>query len=190
MSLTVHAAQHIPTPLAPLPLPVPTAASNLWRLRELCGYGRDDPSHLQHLLARPIQDRLAPTTLPALVAALAVHALGPAHVIIAGDPRAADTTAMLRAAHSAFLPNRILVLSPVGDGDGDVAVRAAFAEVLQSYGGCPQVRGRATAYVCRNRTCSLPVTDAQQLASMLHGGGGGASGGGGGASGDGGGGSL
>jgi uncharacterized protein YyaL (SSP411 family) len=33
----------------------------------------------------------------------------------------------------------------------------------------PAVEGKMTAYVCRNRTCSLPVTSVQELEALLDG---------------------
>ncbi|KAG5178367.1 Six-hairpin glycosidase-like protein [Tribonema minus] len=151
------------------PSAMSVAASNLWRLQELVGYAAD-PNHsshanMLHLLARPIQDRAAMYGMPALTAALATHLMDYALIVIVGEAGAEDTGALLQAAHSVFLPNRILILKPEGgaEADSDAAVRARFRGVLESYGGCPMVRGKATAYVCKQRVCSLPVVEPQQL---------------------------
>ncbi|MFC7332551.1 thioredoxin domain-containing protein [Rhodocista pekingensis] len=78
-------------------------------------------------------------------------------VVVAGDPAAADTSALLRAVHDAGLPT--LVLTPVAPGadlpDGHPAA------------GKGMVGGRAAAYVCRAMACSLPVTDPAALAALL-----------------------
>ncbi len=58
-----------------------------------------------------------------------------------------------------FMPNRVVAGMSSGGGDG-----AAPIPLLESR---EAVGGRATAYVCRNYTCDLPVTDRQALARQL-----------------------
>ena len=88
-------------------------------------------------------------------------ALGPSfEVVIAGDPAAADTRAMLRAFQGRFAPNLVLLLRPPGDAPA-IAELAPFTLDQTSRGG------KATAYVCRNYACRAPTTDvAQALANL------------------------
>ncbi len=58
-----------------------------------------------------------------------------------------------------YLPNRVLV----GLGDDDDHGTAELP-LLKDRG---KIQGRATAYVCRNYTCDLPVTEPQALARQL-----------------------
>jgi len=82
-------------------------------------------------------------------------------VVIAGDPQASDTQAMLAALRMRFLPHAVVVLRPE-DNEGEHIVRLApFTEFQQS------LEGRATAYVCRNFACKQPTTDIDQMLSLL-----------------------
>jgi len=83
---------------------------------------------------------------------------GPAEIAIAGppgDPRTAELhTAALRAAP----PGAVIAL---GDGTGESPIPLLAGREL--------VNGNPAAYVCRNFTCRMPVTDSAALASALSG---------------------
>ncbi|HLF58680.1 MAG TPA: thioredoxin domain-containing protein, partial [Alphaproteobacteria bacterium] len=65
--------------------------------------------------------------------------------------------ALMRAVHDLSLPNRVLqIVAP-----GTELPRAHPAH------GRGRTGGKATAFVCRNGTCSLSVTDAAALAGLL-----------------------
>ncbi len=88
-------------------------------------------------------------------------AAGPAsEIVIAGDPSAADTQAMLHAVRSRFLPNAVVLLRPQGD-DPAIARIAEFtrAQVL--------VGGKSTAYVCRDFACKAPTSEIGALEKLL-----------------------
>ena len=74
-------------------------------------------------------------------------------IVLVGDREAADTQALLARVHACCLPNRILRV--VGSGDSLPEHHPAA--------GKGQSGGRATAYVCRGPTCSLPLTDPDTL---------------------------
>jgi hypothetical protein len=87
-------------------------------------------------------------------------ALSPGQEIaIIGDPAAADTRALLAEVWRRYLPNSVLACAAPTD-------EAALAAVplLANRG---QMDGRATAYVCRNYVCKLPVVEPAALASQL-----------------------
>jgi len=87
--------------------------------------------------------------------------LGPAvEIVIAGDPDAADTRALLREIRSRFLPNAVVILRPPGD-DPPIAKLSEFVREQESRDG------KATAYVCRDFACRAPVTDAAALGKLL-----------------------
>ncbi len=78
-------------------------------------------------------------------------------IVIIGVSGAADTNVMRRAVYEQALPNRILqLLSP------DQKLPASHPAA-----GKTQVGGVATAYVCRGRTCSLPMVDPDLLRREL-----------------------
>ncbi|MEL6442841.1 MAG: thioredoxin domain-containing protein [Bacteroidota bacterium] len=88
--------------------------------------------------------------------------LGDAHeVVIAGDPDAADTQALVRAAAQAFAPNTVTVLRPTDDAAA-VAALAPYAEAMTP------VNERAAAYVCEAFACQAPVNEPDALRAALH----------------------
>ena len=62
-------------------------------------------------------------------------------------------------AYRHYLPNRVLVGLEHDDDHG-----TADLPLLKDRGN---IQGRATAYVCRNYTCDLPVNEPQALARQL-----------------------
>jgi uncharacterized protein YyaL (SSP411 family) len=138
-----------------------TTASNLWRLQEYTGYTTDN---MQQLLALPITDTTARQAMPELMAALTVAMMNYAVVIISGNSSNADTQALLREAQPVFMPNRILMLKPC---EQDASSYALLQHVFDTYNGCAMKNSSATAYVCSNGVCSLPITDVEQLRKKL-----------------------
>ena len=80
-------------------------------------------------------------------------ALAPvAEVAIVGDAADGATNALLAVASGGYAPNRV------------VAMRAADAQsAIPLLADRTQLKGQPTAYVCRDFTCRLPVTDAESL---------------------------
>jgi uncharacterized protein YyaL (SSP411 family) len=91
--------------------------------------------------------RFAGQTLTALEA----MADGPRQVAVVGDPAAAETRAMVRAAHGLVHPGQVIAV-----GDGSTAV----VPLLEARS---LVQGRPTAYACHDFVCDLPVTDPAAL---------------------------
>ncbi|MDD1667832.1 MAG: thioredoxin domain-containing protein, partial [Methanomicrobiales archaeon] len=88
-------------------------------------------------------------------------ATGPsADVVITGDPRAADTRALLAVLDARDEPGMTVLLRRPG-GDPVLDDLAPFTA------GFTAVGGKATAYLCRNHACQLPVTDPDALAKLL-----------------------
>jgi uncharacterized protein YyaL (SSP411 family) len=84
--------------------------------------------------------------------------IGPTYeVVVAGDPEAEDTMAMLRALWSEYIPNKVVVLRPPGESP-EITEVAEFTKPQAS------VNGAATAYVCRDYQCASPTSG---VATML-----------------------
>jgi uncharacterized protein YyaL (SSP411 family) len=82
-------------------------------------------------------------------------------VVLAGDPGAEDTRALLDAARSGYAPEAsILLAAPSAGGEGLDAL-APFTREMRP------ANGRATAYVCERSSCSAPITDAEHLRRAL-----------------------
>jgi len=94
-----------------------------------------------------------------LLCALDWYLEGPTDVVIVGTADHPDTRALLRAAHTVYVPNRTLtVVAPAEAGNGVVPEAAR---------GKAMVNGKPTGYVCRGFTCSAPVTSADALVALL-----------------------
>jgi uncharacterized protein YyaL (SSP411 family) len=96
-----------------------------------------------------------------MLAAIDFGLARPKQIILAGMPEAADTKVLLRAVHSRFIPNKILLLAD--GGAGQKYLGTALPE-LQSM---TMLEGKATAYVCENYACQLPTSEAGAMLQLL-----------------------
>ncbi|HET8715783.1 MAG TPA: hypothetical protein VFM16_08155, partial [Holophagaceae bacterium] len=96
----------------------------------------------------------APRAFPGMLAALDAALAEPVEVILGGDPSNPAAKSLLREVRARFLPNAIT--SCAGSGSD-----------LPLHLGRGPVDGAPAAYVCRNRTCSLPLTAPEALAKLL-----------------------
>ncbi|MFN0127577.1 MAG: thioredoxin domain-containing protein [Verrucomicrobiales bacterium] len=94
-----------------------------------------------------------PGALPLMAQHAANAASDPFRIVIAGDPSAPDTLALLHAAWSVHAPNKVVL--------GTVAPVEEFARSLT-----PK-EGKATAFVCSGKFCHLPTTDPAVVAAHL-----------------------
>jgi len=104
---------------------------------------------------RLFADRLqqVPQAVPFMLAAFDFAFEEPRRAVIAGGTEQADGQALLRAAHSAFQPNRVVL--------GNAGLVEPFARALKA------TDGKATAYVCTGAACQAPTHDAAALKKML-----------------------
>ena len=84
---------------------------------------------------------------------------GSVNVAIAGSPGDARARAMLGVTAKAYLPNRNVAWV------GDEGARDACAEIAT--GKSAGAGGEPRAYVCRGRTCSLPIETVEELGKLL-----------------------
>ena len=96
-----------------------------------------------------------------MLAAFGYSLAAPKQIVIAGEAGSEDTRAMLRAVRRRFLPYKIALLI---DSEGN---RERLAGFLPAVGNMTPLDGKATAYVCENYTCSLPVNDPAELERLL-----------------------
>jgi uncharacterized protein YyaL (SSP411 family) len=81
-------------------------------------------------------------------------------LVIAGEPGSEGTRAMRRVVDRRFLPHLVTLFRPAGDA-GRVGALAPYVRDQVPVGG------QATAYLCRNFACELPITDAEELGRHL-----------------------
>jgi len=134
------------------------AAINLLRLSQITENGewvRMAQRTFQYFGGRLKQ---VPLAMPQMLVAVDFSLAKPKQIIIAGKRGSPDTQDLAREVWSRFMPNKILLLV---DGSGPLPGLNAFLTNL------PMRDGKATAYVCEDYVCALPVTDRPALARQL-----------------------
>ena len=135
-----------------------SAIETLLRLGVLTGETRYE-SHALNAL-RPMADLMGryPAGFGRFLCALDFN-LGPVAEIALVSPGSEGLEPLVREVFGRYLPNRVVV----GMRDGDVAAAQGIPLLAER----AAVDGRATAYVCRNYACQLPVTDSDALRQQL-----------------------
>ena len=103
-----------------------------------------------------------PHALPQLMASFILYNGTQKQIIIAGDRDAEDTKKMLETIHSCFCPNKILILCNEKE-NSFLSSKLSVLKTLKKFDD------KATAYVCENFACQLPVTSSEELAKRLKG---------------------
>jgi len=137
------------------------AALNLLRLARMTGNGRFEKTaaDLMRAFSGPVSRH--PVAHTQLLIALDFTLSPGTEIVIAGDPKGDDVRAMLRAVRSRFLPRTVVILNPDGKPGSEIGEIAPWVK------GQNPIGGKATAYVCRNRTCALPVTGVKELEEIV-----------------------
>ena len=71
------------------------------------------------------------------------------------------TDALLDVVRSFYLPNKIIVVHKPG-------TKNILTENLEVLASITEVEGKATAYICKNYTCTAPITDLTELKRALN----------------------
>src|SRR5262249_14395023 len=100
-------------------------------------------------------DRLQrlPQAMPHMLLALDYLLQEPKRAVVVGDIASSATGNLLRAAHSVYQPNKV-VLSNTGPVE-------PFAKTL------PLVDGRPAVYICTGTACQPPTADARKVMQLL-----------------------
>ena len=102
-----------------------------------------------------------PRAVPQMLCAVMLLQEKPEQVVITGRKTDADTQLMLAETWRHFNPNRVVLLADGG------ANQKMLAKMLPFMRTVTMKDERATAYVCRNFTCRLPVNTVEDLAAQL-----------------------
>lgn len=137
------------------------AAGNLLRLAAYLD--RDEFKDRATKLFSAFREQLmeSPATLPQLVSALVLYHDGMTQIYITGQRDAKDTAELLSIVHSRLISGKVLILVDHKNPDNMLFRRNKILGEMK-----PQ-NGRATAYVCRHRVCSLPITSPEKLVEYL-----------------------
>ena len=137
------------------------AVWNLLRLSQI--FDKTEWREMAERTLRLFGNRLQsiPHAMPQMLVAVDFSLDQPKQIIIAGQPQAPDTRAMLRALHERFIPNKILLLA---DGDKGQNYLGLYLPFIQSM---TRINAQATAYICENYACQLPTTEAAVMLKLL-----------------------
>ena len=80
-------------------------------------------------------------------------------IIIVGEPQSEDTVSLLEIAHSAPRTNLIILSISPNQSNNLPDAHPAIGKTM--------IHGKATAFICRNKTCQAPITDSMILSHEL-----------------------
>jgi uncharacterized protein YyaL (SSP411 family) len=137
------------------------AILNLLRLAQFTGRAVYRDSAERAIKAFSQRLNLAPVALPQMLTACEFQLSEPRQIVLVGEKSAPDTQSLVRTLYEGFIPNRIVVLVDSQETRQVLAQRIPAIEPMLA------VEGRASAYVCRNYTCQLPVNEPSKLAELI-----------------------
>jgi len=137
------------------------AVMNLLRLAQITNREDLRVAAEQTLAAFAPRLTAAALALPEMLAACEFRTGQPRQIILVGDRDAADTRELVRTLYSHFVPQRIVLLVDSPEA------RAALAAGIPAVESMGKLDGRASAYVCHNYTCQMPVNEAARLAELI-----------------------
>jgi hypothetical protein len=137
------------------------AVMNLARLARMTNRAAFAESAQRTLAAFASRLSLAPVAIPQMLAACEFLVSDPREIILVGPRDSAEMRALLRQLHSHFVPACVVLLVD------SVEARQALAAGIPSIQSMDPLEGPARAYVCRNYTCQLPVTELAQFAELI-----------------------
>jgi uncharacterized protein YyaL (SSP411 family) len=135
------------------------ALLGLTRLAELSGDEEIADVVRQVLATHAFVLEKAPHAFPTLLRAAAVAEQGISVAVVVGDAEDPNTRALLERARKELGPEDAVIRVAPGSGP-PLGIAASWVE------GRDAVNGAPTAYVCRGTTCSLPVTNSDDLSSL------------------------
>lgn len=143
------------------PAPGSIAVSNLIRLAQITSSPALRERADKTIKSVSSQLGQLPSAMPQMLCSLDALLAPSQQIVIAGQPGAEDTKALLKEVHGLFLPHKILLLA---DGGTDQKLLGEKLEFLKTVA---PVDKKATAYVCENFVCKLPVNAPEDLANLL-----------------------
>ena len=137
------------------------ALMNLVRLARMTNRAAFAASAERTLAAFASRLALAPVAVPQMLTACEFLLGEPREIILVGRRDSVEMRALLRELHTRFVPSRVLLMID------STETRQALAAAIPSVASMNPVEGRASAYVCRNYTCQLPVSEPAKFAELI-----------------------
>lgn len=141
------------------------AALNLLRLSHITGRSEFAEAAQGIIRSRGGAVNAMPSAHAQLLTALDLALNKHREIVIVGDPDAPETRAMVAATRELFAPHAAVLRIDPGREDDEVV------DIVPGIKALTQVEDKPTAYVCEDFACHAPVTDADALRRILHGGG-------------------
>jgi len=104
-----------------------------------------------------------PAAMPLMLSAMDFQKDKSRQIVIAGGKDEAGTKELLREVYGRYLPNTLVLLADGGENQDFLKENLPFIATAE------KIDGRATAYVCENFTCRMPVNTREKLAEFLDG---------------------
>ncbi len=138
------------------------AVMNLLRLAQMTNGGALREAADRTLAVFAGRLSVAPMAIPQMMSACEFLMGEPREIILAGERGSAGMEALLRELQRRFVPSRVVLLV-----DSPAAREALSAGIPSITAMQAAPGGAAAAFVCRNYTCQLPVTEPSQLAELI-----------------------
>ncbi len=137
------------------------AVMNLVRLARMTNRAGFRESAERTLAAFASRLAVAPVGIPQMLTACEWLLGEPREIILAGRRDSAGMRALLHELHTRFVPSRVVLLVD------SLETQQALAAGIPSVAAMNPVEGSASAYVCRNYTCQLPVSEPAKFAELI-----------------------
>ena len=138
------------------------AVSNLFRLSRITANTDFEDKANKIMLAFSKDVESAPSGYTQMMVALG-FGIGPSYeIVIVGNPEADDTKEMLNSLGKHFIPYKVVLLKHADQETTDITRIAEYTEYHSSFDG------KATAYVCLDFACKMPVTNTKDMLKLLN----------------------
>ncbi|MCK4369740.1 MAG: thioredoxin domain-containing protein [Candidatus Lokiarchaeota archaeon] len=137
------------------------AMLNLLRLSYITG--NHELEEKADILSRVFSDKVKASPLAYTQFLVAIDfAIGPTYsLVIAGDSDAEDTKELISTILNEYIPNKVFMLRKTEQKNPDIDNYSNFVEFFYN------LDGKATAYICINKTCKPPTHDIHKTLEFL-----------------------
>ncbi len=137
------------------------AMLNLLRLSYLTGDHKLEEK--ADIIGRVFTEKLSNTPIAYTHFMIAADfAIGPTYsLVIAGNTNSKDTNEMITTIRNEYIPNKVLMQRKTEQNPPDIDEFSNFVEYFDN------LEGKATAYVCVNKTCKPPTHNLDQMIEFL-----------------------
>lgn len=108
-----------------------------------------------------VQVKSYPSAYTFLLSSTVLLRKGFHEIVIVGKRSSPKVMEMLQVIRKRYLPNKVLILRDISVNPPEIDDLSSFAS------SCSMIGEGATAYVCTNLACSLPVTSTEELSNQL-----------------------